>query len=93
MPKGCSAEITLRFSEPEKLGCLRLKENIRMSQRIERFSVDIENNGKFKEIYSGTVVGYQRIVRLGGVTASALRIRITDARTEPTLARIALYGA
>ena len=69
-----------------------MKENMRMSQRIERFSVDIEKNGKFKEIYTGTVVGYQRIVRLGGVTTSALRIRITDARTEPTLARIALYG-
>ena len=88
-----TAEICITLPKEETLCYLTLKENIRMSQRIERFTVDIGNENGFQEAFTGTVVGYQRIVPLYGVRAKRLRIRITDARVAPTLARIALYKA
>ncbi|SDA30641.1 alpha-L-fucosidase [Ruminococcus sp. YE71] len=91
MPTSPRTEVTLTFGKPEKLGCLVLKENIRMSQRIESFAVEVRENGVFRRVYSGTVVGYKRIVPLGGVVTDCIRISISDSRTQPTLSFIGAY--
>ena len=88
-----TAVITASWDKPVRVGCVVLKENIQLSQRAERFAVDVEKNGTFEEVYSGTVIGYKRIVPLNGVETSALHIRILDARTEPTLAFLGVYEA
>ena len=91
MPDKESAEITVKLREKAPLGYLVIKENIRLSQRIESFAVDILEGETFREIYTGTTVGYKRIVPLNGAETDCLRIRITDSRLEPTAAFIGLY--
>ncbi|MBO7405764.1 MAG: alpha-L-fucosidase [Clostridia bacterium] len=86
-----TAEITARWEKPVSVGNLVMKENILLSQRIEAFAVDVLEDGEFREVCSGTVVGYKRIVRLGGIQTTAVRVRILDSRTEPTLAFFAVY--
>ena len=93
MPQDRTAEILISFNTPKKLGFLVLKENIRMSQRVESFAVDVFEDGDFREIYSGTVIGFKRIVPLNGVNADRLRIRITDSRVAPTISFIGVYRA
>ena len=93
MPSSESAVITVKLRQKEALGYLVIKENIRLSQRIESFAVDLLEGGCFREIYSGTTVGYKRIVPLCGIETDCLRIRITDSRLEPTVAFIGLYRA
>ena len=68
-----------------------LKENIRMGQRVEKFIVEAGINGVFTEFYNGTVIGYKRIVSKK-IFADAIRITITDSRTEPTLSFIGIYS-
>ncbi len=85
------AEITLEFDKPEKLGYLVIKENIRMSQRVESFIVEIRENDSFREVYNGTVVGYKRIVPMNGITSDCVKIRITDSRIQPTISFIGVY--
>lgn len=92
--KGCTtAAITAKWDKPVCIGNIVIKENILCSQRVESFAVDIFANGTFKEIYRGTVIGYKRIVPLKSVTTDCLRIRITDSRTEPTVAFLGIYEA
>ncbi|MBR6872098.1 MAG: alpha-L-fucosidase [Ruminococcus sp.] len=91
MPEAQTAVITVKLRQKAKLGYLVIKENITLSQRIESFAVDVIGDGGFKEVYSGTTVGYKRIVPLGGLETDRLRIRITDSRNEPTAAFIGLY--
>lgn len=86
-----TAEITAAWSSPVSIGNIVLKENIRMGQRVESFTVETGNNGVFTEVHSGTVIGYKRIVPLKNITADSVRIRITDSRTEPTLSFIGIY--
>ena len=88
-----TAELTAEWKEPVHVGNVVLKENILLSQRVERFAVDVRKDGAFEEVYRGTVVGYKRIVPLGGIETTALRVRILDARTEPTLSFFAVYEA
>lgn len=87
-----TAEITIQWSAPQCIGRIVLKEQIRQSQRIERFAVDVWQTGSWKSIVEKTVVGYQRILSLGGIETAALRIRILDARVAPTLKFIGIYA-
>ena len=86
-----TAEISAEWNSPVTIGCIVLKENILCSQRVESFTVEAELDGDFIEVYQGTVIGYKRIVPLKNTVTSRVRIKITDSRTEPTLAFIGIY--
>ncbi|MDE7281684.1 MAG: alpha-L-fucosidase [Ruminiclostridium sp.] len=90
VPEKNTAEIIAEWNEPVNIGCIVLKENILMGQRVESFTVETRLDGKYIEVYQGTVIGYKRIVPLNKVTKS-IKIKITDSRTEPTLAFIGIY--
>ena len=87
-----TAEITARWDKPVIIGNIVLKENILCGQRVESFTVEAEEDGKFAELYSGTVIGYKRIVPLKNVRTKAVKVKITDSRTEPTLAFLGIYN-
>lgn len=87
-----TAEIEIIFNKKMRIKNIVLKENITRSQRIESFSVESELNGSKKEIYSGTVVGYKKIIPLENVYAEKIYIKITDSRVAPTLSFIGVYG-
>ena len=71
------------WAKPQSIRRIVLKENILYSQRVEQFSIDAEMSGGWQEVYTGTVIGYKRIVVLPEITTTALRIQITDARCAP----------
>ena len=62
-----------------------------MSQRVESFTVSVSENGSFREVYEGTVIGYKRIVPLNDVVTDSLKIKITDSRISPVISFIGIY--
>lgn len=68
-----------------------MKENIACSQRIEKYLIEVNQDGEYRMIYEGTVVGYKRIVPLDAVETDKIRIHILDARVAPTLSFIGVY--
>lgn len=86
-------EIHVRWDQPQSIRRIVLKENILYSQRVEQFAIDAEMPDGWQEMYTGTVIGYKRIVVLPEITTTALRIRITDARCAPTVSFLAVYPA
>ena len=87
-----TAEITIRWSAPQSIRRIVLKEQILLSQRIERFAIDAWQDGHWQTVAENTVVGYKRIISLGGMETTALRLRILDARVAPTLKFIGVYA-
>ena len=91
-PKGIyTAEITINWDDLVDIGNIVIKENIRCSQRIEKFSVEAYIDGEFKEIYRGTVIGYKRIIPLNLLKTSSIKLKIKDSRTEPTISFLGIY--
>ncbi len=87
-----SVEMIIRWDEPVDISDIVLKENILMSQRIESYTVTACLADTSEEIYSGTVVGYKRIIPLkNGRLTDKLIIRIKDSRVAPTLSFIGVY--
>lgn len=84
--------IEVNFEKPEVIHNIVIKENIKMSQRVESFFVEARTEDGFKKVYDGTVIGYKRIIPFGsGLKTDALRIVITDSRLEPVIAFLGVY--
>ena len=83
-----AATVTVRFPEQTSVSHVVLKENIRMSQRIEAFEI---RNERGELLYRGTTVGYKKIARFADAPVKELQIRIPDSRICPTLSFVGVY--
>jgi alpha-L-fucosidase len=71
---------------------IRLRENIKLGQRITSFALDVYSGNNWKEIAVGTSIGANRLIRLPQtLTASKLRLRITSAHASVALSDFALF--
>lgn len=85
-----SAEI--QFGKATTFDVVRLREQIRLGQRVDSFALDgwIDNN--WKEIHQGKTIGNQVLARLATpITTERLRIRITGSAAVPCLSEISVY--
>ncbi len=87
-----TAQLVIRWQQPQCLRRLVLQEQLCCSQRVERFAVDVLAGDAWQPAAQGTVIGHKRIVPLDGVCTQAVRIRVTDSRTAPTLRFVGVYG-
>ena len=83
--------VSVKMPEMRKLHILTLKEDLRFSQRIERFAVEYRCGKGWKRIYEGTTVGYKKYCRFRPVTTDEIRILILDSRVCPVLSHVAVY--
>ncbi len=91
--EGQPAELILRWERPVRFRRVVLAEQVRMSQRVERFELDAWTGERWRHIAGGSVIGRKRIVALTeAVTAGRLRLRIPDARVAPTLRFVGVYA-
>ncbi len=87
-----TAEIILRWAEPVNIRRVVMQEQILLSQRVERWAIDVLADGAWQEAICGTVIGHKRIAMITPVQTASLRIRIIDARVAPTLKFIGVYA-
>lgn len=86
------AVIQAEWKDPVNVGHVVLKENVKLSQRVEHFQVLVRMDGVFQKVFEGTVIGYKRIIPFPqGLRTDCLRIVITDSRMEPTIAFLGIY--
>jgi alpha-L-fucosidase len=86
----------LEFKHPETFDIIRVREQIRLGQRVEAFAVDILHDiGRDKDwvqVAEGTTIGACRILRLETpVTALKVRLRIVKSAAAPAISELALY--
>ena len=85
-------ELTIDLGKPTTFNVIRLRENIKLGQRITSFAVDAFENGQWKEIASATSIGANRLVRLPqNITTGKLRLRIIGANACVALSDFALF--
>ncbi|HTR29769.1 MAG TPA: alpha-L-fucosidase [Puia sp.] len=83
--------IGMTLDKEKTFDVLSLQEDIRVGQRVERWVFDVEDHGDWKEVASGTTIGYKRLLRFPPVTARRARLRILSSRLDPVISRIGLY--
>jgi alpha-L-fucosidase len=87
-----SATLELTLSEVRRFSVIRLREPVRLGQRIRKFAVDVRENGAWVEwIGNGSSIGPQVLLRGKPVSADGLRVRIIEAAACPCLSEISLW--
>lgn len=70
--------LTMTLPRPTTFNVIRLRENIKLGQRIDSVAVEAYLNGNWKEIAKATSIGANRLIRLNeNTTASKLRLKIS----------------
>jgi len=71
---------------------IRLRENIKLGQRIEAVEIDAYKNKKWEKIAEATSIGGNRLIRLpDDVTTNKVRLRITKSPVCIALSDFGLY--
>jgi alpha-L-fucosidase len=87
-------EVTLTFARPVSFNLIRLREYIRLGQRIDEFAFDFWDRGQWTRFAGATSVGSCRILRmLERIHATRIRLRITSAGACPALSELAVFDA
>jgi len=91
-----TATLTLKLPKPVTFDVVSLQEAVNhRGQRIESFDIDTWNGANWEAVEAReerTTVGYKRLIRLNSpAKTDQVRIRITGARLEPTLAAVGLF--
>lgn len=84
--------IEIKLSEPATFDVVRLREQIRLGQRVKKFRIEAFVNGVWKSIDdSGETIGNQVLRRLSQpITTDRVRLTIVDARACPCISEFSL---
>ncbi|RWY50309.1 alpha-L-fucosidase [Mucilaginibacter gilvus] len=85
-------QLILNMHEPKEFNIIRLRENIKLGQRIEGLAIDAWQNGGWKQIATATSIGGNRLIKLPkNITAQKVRLRITKSPVCIALSDFGLY--
>lgn len=84
--------LTVELPAAKSFNVIRLRENIKLGQRISSFTVEVFAGGNWKHIAGATSIGANRLIRLPQtVTAKKLRLVITGSPVAIALSDFGLY--
>ncbi len=81
----------IRLAGKSTFDVIRLREQIRLGQRVDAFKIDAWIDGDWKQIHAGKTIGNQVLARLASpVTSDRLRLRITESAAVPYISEFSL---
>ena len=85
-------EVIFTLKKSVSFNVIRLRENIKLGQRIEAFAVDAWQDGDWKEIANTTSIGANRLIKLPSkITTGKVRLRITKSPVCVALSDFGLF--
>jgi alpha-L-fucosidase len=87
-----SAELIVNLKGSKTFNIIRLRENIKLGQRIEGVSVDTMKDGRWVELVKATSIGANRLLRLPkAITTNKLRLTILKSPASIALSDFGLF--
>jgi alpha-L-fucosidase len=83
--------ITVRFAQPTSINVIDIREYLPLGQRVDAFVVDAETPSGWQHVTSMQSIGNRRLVRCHGITATAVRIQITQSSVIPAIQSLGIY--
>ena len=83
--------LNIKLTEPHYVTHVVIKENIKMSQRIEKYVIEAKSGESWVQVNRGTTVGYKKIAHFDAARTDEIRIRIIDSRVCPVISFVGIY--
>lgn len=84
-------KITAKWDALTDVSAIVLKEDIRFSQRVEKYQVFIQGEEGLELLYEGTTIGFRRIISINKRKTNTVIVEINDFRVKPVLFDIEIY--
>lgn len=84
-------EFLFEWKSPQTFNVLRIRENIKLGQRVEEFVAEAWVNDTWQPITQATSIGNARIVVFPSVTTAKMRIRILKSGSTPAISEVGLF--
>ncbi|NGM72751.1 alpha-L-fucosidase [Sphingobacterium sp. SGL-16] len=89
--KVLNPEIIITLNGEKEFDLIRIRENIKLGQRLDSVVVEKWNDGNWEKIASATSIGANRLIKLGtAIKATKLKVKLY-APVAPTLSDFALF--
>ncbi|MDO5449771.1 MAG: alpha-L-fucosidase [Akkermansia sp.] len=90
-----TGDVVLKLAKPATFDVVRVREQIRLGQRVQDFAIDAWVNGAWETIdaedpQNGKSIGNQVMRRVKPVTTDQVRLRITKSRACPCISELSL---
>ena len=89
--KVTTASLTVDLGEKKEIKYIFVQEYIKFGQRVKVFDIEVEKDGQWEKVASSTTIGYKKILQLGPVSTTKVRINITEARACPLISNVEIY--
>ena len=86
-----TGSVEIDLTETRTIKYVEIQEYIKLGQRVKSFSIEAYVNNTWTTIGEGTTIGYKRIVKIGPIEASKVRVAIKDAKACPLISSIRIY--
>jgi len=86
-----AADLEIDLGEERTISYVVLQEYIKLGQRVKNFEIEIWKDNAWKKVAGATTIGYKRILKLDQVKTNKIRIRITESKACPLIAKVAVY--
>lgn len=85
-------QLVIDLHSKKTFNVIRLRENIKLGQRINSVAVDAFENGAWREIGAATSIGANRLIRLPqNISTSRVRLRVTGSNACVALSDFGLF--
>src|SRR5205823_12628802 len=85
-------QVILDLPANKSFNVIRLRENIKLGQRIDSIAIDVMQDGQWKQIAAATSIGSNRLIRLNkDIATDKVRLRITGSAACIALSDFGLY--
>jgi alpha-L-fucosidase len=94
--------VNVQWNKPTPLNRFLAVEDIAQGQRVKKFTLEAEVDGKWLPLRDAlvedgkdglTTIGHRRIICFPTVTATKLRFTVTDSKAEPVIKKLGAYLA
>ena len=86
-----NASLTFTFPKEINFNCFEIKEYIRLGQRIQSFTIEVEKDGKWDQVFKGSTVGFKKLAKFDNVTALKVRITFSKYLACPVIESVRLF--
>ncbi|MCH7408036.1 alpha-L-fucosidase [Belliella sp. DSM 111904] len=88
-----NASVEIEFPGKIIFNRFLIQEYIALGQRVKEFSLEIQTDNGWENIYKGTTIGAKRILRLEDHKTNKIKLTILDAIAPPTISKIGIFNA
>jgi hypothetical protein len=86
-----TAEVVLELGKEQTFNLIRLREDIRLGQRVDEVAVDVWTLGAWKEVAKAQSIGAMRLWKVEETKTYKVRLRVTQTAACPAISDFGLY--